>query len=817
MTAQVTDTLFPNTAISQLLGLTSAETVANPQVDDLLLNKNAIVDIDFDAFKGNNLHNHEKISHTEDRNVLVISSVGLPDREVDLQGSLVQPANVLAVPSPSLPLAVAATLPSDPMFSAQWHLRNTTPGLLDLNVIDVWDDYTGAGVDVAIIDDAVQRTHPDLDANYSILKDWDFDNNDTDPSGTNWDSHGTAVAGIIGATANNGIGGAGIAYDSTIFGFSVMASFQNIAAAINNTSGLLQTAGVNREADVANISLGTVGSVFFDRGLNLGTLNTAIDNAVIHGRDGLGTILVKSAGNSRGNNQDTNASSWSANPHTIAVAAVDQDGGVSSYSTHGASVLVSGFGTPGQVVTTDRIGTAGYSWGDYTSGFNGTSAAAPMVSGVVALMLEANPNLGWRDVQEILAYSARHVGTNVGFGTSGNEEYAWSFNSANNWNGGGLHFSNDYGFGLVNAKAAVRLAETWGDTPETSSNDVSVFRDFLNSTQTVGPFGTSFSSYVSSNIDIEHVEVDINFTQWYDLGDLEVRLISPDGTTSVLIDNSGENNGNSSGGFTGRWEFFSNAFRGENSLGNWTVQLFDVDSNVISPITVNDIDVTFYGDAISANDTFIFTEEYSDYAGQLSHSTSIFGGSGIDTINAAAVDSNTTLNFMTGLGNIDGVNVSLSSIENAFTGDGNDYLKGNSAANEFSGMRGNDYLEGGKGTDILNGGDGNDILNGTQANLWDAGAGEYDILTGGDGADTFVLGDWFGAHYEGLGYATITDFNWTEGDKFQVFGSQSDYSLGFGNWSGTSSEDTLIYYQGDILGLVQDTKNVVLSWDFNYV
>ncbi|MEM9979047.1 MAG: hypothetical protein AAF808_15585, partial [Cyanobacteria bacterium P01_D01_bin.2] len=63
---------------------------------------------------------------------------------------------------------------SDPLFSEQWHLQNNVLGLLDLNVVDVWDDYTGAGVDVAIIDDGVQREHPDLVANYSTPKDWDF-------------------------------------------------------------------------------------------------------------------------------------------------------------------------------------------------------------------------------------------------------------------------------------------------------------------------------------------------------------------------------------------------------------------------------------------------------------------------------------------------------------------------------------------------------------------------------------------------------------------------------------------------------------------
>lgn len=369
-----------------------------------------------------------------------------------------------------------ATLPSDPLFLSQWHLWNPTFGLLDLNVVDVWDDYTGAGVEVAVIDDAVQYTHPDLDDNYSINKDFHFGDNQPNAGGIDGDNHGTAVAGIIGAEAGNGIGGVGVAYDATIFGFglnyndNLLVQAQSLTNAINNASGLLQTEGFNREADVVNMSLSNL-NIFANRESipDFFALNRAIDDAVASGRGGLGTILIKSAGNLRivngiNINHDTNASSWNANPHTISVAAVDQNGFVSSYSTHGASLLVSAFGTPGQVVTTDRVGSEGYNAsGDsnYVFDFNGTSAAAPMVSGVVALMLEANPNLGWRDVQEILAYSARHVGTSVGFSTNGAEEYAWTFNGADNWNGGGLHFSNDYGFGLVDAKAAVRLAETW--------------------------------------------------------------------------------------------------------------------------------------------------------------------------------------------------------------------------------------------------------------------------------------------------------------------------------------------------------------------
>jgi len=155
---------------------------------------------------------------------------------------------------------------------------------------------------------------------------------------------------------------------------------------------------------------------------------------------------------------------------------------------------------------------------------------------------------------------------------------------------------------------------------------------------------------------------------------------------------------------------------------------------------------------------------------------------------------------------------------------GDDDLDGGSGNDNLYGESGNDTLLGGTGTDILVGGSGNDSLNAYGGNT-----GEYDILSGdysssqpgvtgaSDGADTFVLGDTSGAFYLGLGYATVTDFYWAEGDMFQAYGSQSDYSLGFQNWSGSSATDTLVYYQSDLIAVVQDTTNVIVSWDFTFV
>ena len=392
--------------------------------------------------------------------------------------------------------------------------------------------------------------------------------------------------------------------------------------------------------------------------------------------------------------------------HSISVAAVQRTGAIDDYSTPGSSVLVSAFGSPGEIVTTDVTGTGlngGYTPGsDYTPGFNGTSAAAPQVSGVVALMLEANANLGWRDVQTILSYSARHVGTEVGSGISGSEKYAYAFNGADDWNGGGLHFSRDYGFGLVDAKAAVRLAETWGTQAAGTGNQAVANIDLLDTQMTLAGDGTAdrLSGTANSVVDIEHVQLKIDFSQLFDLQDLELRITSPDGTQSIVLDNVSADNDENDTGAEAQWDYFyTNAFRGMSSEGTWVVELIDTDSASTSPIQVQNVELNFYGSAANDNDTYIFTNEFSDYVGRSSHNSAFNDTAGVDAINAAAVTAASTLNLSDGTGNIDGVAITLSGIENVYTGDGNDTLTGDAGNNVLQAGRGNDTINGGGGTD----------------------------------------------------------------------------------------------------------------------
>ena len=322
-------------------------------------------------------------------------------------------------------------MPTDSLVSSQWHLKNTgqtggTAGI-DINVSAVWDDYTGAGVSVGIYDDGVDFTHPDLDDNYDASKHLVI-NGVTYSAMPTTGYHGTAVAGLI-AAENDGSGTVGVAYGASITGVPILRSSMQ--------ADMLSSLWQMNRFDIVNNSWG-YNSAFYVNANSSDSFWTSFEGALVNagtGRDGLGTILVKSAGNNRGSGFDTNYDNFTNHRQVIAVGAVDHNGVVSYYSTPGANLLVmapsSTYGVG--LTTTDVAGAAGNNSGDYITGFTGTSAAAPQVSGVVALMLEANPDLGWRDVQEILALSARQVGDPGSL--TGNEKYDWSYNGADNWNG----------------------------------------------------------------------------------------------------------------------------------------------------------------------------------------------------------------------------------------------------------------------------------------------------------------------------------------------------------------------------------------------
>ncbi len=528
-------------------------------------------------------------------------------------------------------------VPTDSLFDSQWHLQNTgqlggTPGL-DINVAEIWDDYTGAGVRVGVIDDGVEFTHTDLNDNYNSAGQFDYGGNDSNPFPGTSDFHGTAVAGLI-AAEQNGTGVVGGAFEASITGFRIF----------GGTVTESEFADVfNRQVDldVANNSWGYNGYFFDDLDDSLfDSVGLAIENAVTNGRDGLGTVLLWAAGNDRLDGQDVNYHGFQNARESIAVAAVENTGDISFYSTPGAAILIaapSNGGTAG-ITTTDRTGSNGYASGDFTFSFGGTSAATPITASVVALMLEANPLLGYRDVQEILAYSARQVDPS---------DSSWDYNGAFNWNGGGLHTSHDFGFGLVDAHAAVRLAETWTDQ-STRANEAS-FSAFSAPNRTIVDNQTisdSLSIGSNANIDIEHVEVDLNLSHSW-IGDLRVTLTSPDGTESVLVNRPGVSGSSTFGTDQDNINFTLSSTNhwGEDGVGLWTLEVRDSvtgDAGVL-----NDWTLSLYGETQNVDDTYIYTDELSTVSGAVSRLSLTDDNGGIDAINAAAITTDSIINLAT--------------------------------------------------------------------------------------------------------------------------------------------------------------------------
>ena len=656
------------------------------------------------------------------------------------------------------PSVNVVSLANDPLFSQQWHLLNTgqlggTPGM-DLNVVKVWQEFTGAGVTVGVFEGGgVEYTHPDLINNYDTTIDYDVVGRDGDPFPSLEESHATSVAGIIAAEANNGIGGVGVAHGATLASFRF--AYDNLVSPVGDFR-------YYKDVDVANNSWGFIFQFAdnFYHDPQFRSAKNAILDGVKLGRNGLGTAIVFAGGNSREEWGNTNYHNFKNSIHVTAVGALTNKGKASSYSTPGASILVSAFGSgdPGSIVTTDRTGSNGYSSGDYTKTFNGTSAAVPQVSGVVALMLEANPNLGYRDIQEILAYSARQNDpTSTG----------WKFNGAGNWNGGGLHVSHDYGFGLVDALAAVRLAESWQEQ-NTYAN-----RETINHTKTANlaipdnnTTGITSSMAIAGGLEIDSVEVDLNISHTWS-SDLEVTLISPSGTESVLITEPMVVSIGAIPDFNDSIVFRTSSthYRGEDSGGTWKLRVRDLYGRYVGTLNSWKLIVTGDTDLVN-NNTYVYTNEFANFTADAARTT-LQDSSGIDTINAAAITSNINLDLNSLSNNtLAGNTLTIGAttvIENAFGGDGADRILGNVKNNTLKGGRGNDFLSGRDGRDELFGNAGDDTINGGQGNDRLNGNSGNDLLIGSSGADSFV--------FEGLnlGIDTISDFNnLTEADKIEL-------------------------------------------------
>ncbi len=268
----------------------------------------------------------------------------------------------------AVPLRILDT-PGDPLFSQQWHharVRSTV----------AWDYSHGSGTVIAVVDTGVNCSHPDLKNN--CIAGRDFVNRDNDPSDDH--GHGTHVAGIASAVTNNGIGVAGAGWSASIMPIKVLGSNGNGGHA-TIADGIVWA--VDHGAHVLNMSLGG----FYTSS----TLRNAVSYAI-----GKGVVVVSAVGN----DNTSNPTYPTAYPGVIGVSATTQSDGRASFSNYGDTVDVA---APG-VGILSTVMSGGY------QAWSGTSMAAPIVSGIAALLKNQAPSRSPQQIEALLENSAQDLG-----------------------------------------------------------------------------------------------------------------------------------------------------------------------------------------------------------------------------------------------------------------------------------------------------------------------------------------------------------------------------------------------------------------------
>ena len=472
---------------------------------------------------------------------------------------------------------------SDARSGCQWHLINKGQlgglGGPDLNVESVWSSYDGTGVNVVVVDDGLEFGHEDLTANADESKNHSYVDGETIADLNPW--HGTSVAGIIAAEAND-IGVHGVAPGVTIYGYNLL---QDVTDA-NKAHAMSHNAATTA---VSNNSWGLPDFGMPSRSPSV--WKAAVTNSITNGYDGKGVFYAWAAGNGASWGDYSTLEEYANFYGVTAVCGVNYRGERSSYSEPGANLWVCGLSSNGFFSGLPGISTTAVE-NSYTTSFGGTSAATPMVAGIAALMREANDQLTWRDIKLILAATTRKVDPN----NAGWEEGALKYGSASER----YSFNYEYGFGLVDAQAAVDMAETWTNAPEFRRIRVSsgvldlhiadtqggVYAETITTSLTVDPH-VSFIEYVQVDIDLRHTS----------FRDLHIEVESPSGVVSVLSPTALDATGSSllSLGRTwdGEFNYGSAKHLGENGAGEWTLRISD--RIELDKGTLRSWSVTLYG------------------------------------------------------------------------------------------------------------------------------------------------------------------------------------------------------------------------------
>jgi len=458
---------------------------------------------------------------------------------------------------------------NDPEWGNTWYLNRGD--MLDMNVQEAWDmGITGKGVVVSILDDGIEKDHPDLVSNYDQEASYDINDNDYDPSprydATNINRHGTRCAGEVAASANNSICSVGIAYESKVGGVRMLDGDVTDAVEARSLSLNMQ------HIDIYSASWGPD-----DDGRTVdgpGTLaRRAFEKGITKGRHGKGSIFVWASGNGGKHGDNCNCDGYTNSIWTLSVASASEDGQVPWYSESCSSTLAttysSGSKEQRKVVTTDLHHGC-------TASHTGTSASAPMAAAIIALVLQVNPKLSWRDVQHITVRNC-HKG-NLG------DSSDWRVNSL------GRSYSHNFGYGLMDATGMVKMASNWQTVGEQVTSSV----EARNLPLSIPAKSKETAEIVVTRASrgqvrfLEHVQAHVTLDSTI-RGDLSIYLTSPQGTKSQLLTLRSKDT--SSRGFQD-WPFLTVFCWGEDPEGTWVLE---VENQGGSEATLSKWSLKFHG------------------------------------------------------------------------------------------------------------------------------------------------------------------------------------------------------------------------------
>lgn len=468
---------------------------------------------------------------------------------------------------------------TDPIFNQQWHLMNTNYPGNDLNITNLWfENITGNGIVVAIVDDGLDYESEDLKSNFCLEGSWDFNDNTKLPKPKLVDDyHGTRCAGEIAAVKNDYCG-IGVAYNAKVSGIRILSGE---ITSEDEAASLIYNMETNY---IYSCSWGPN-----DNGKEMDgpddLVKKAMIKGVLEGRDKKGVLYVFASGNGGTHGDNCNFDGYTNSIYSITVGAIDHKGLHPPYSESCSAVLVVTYssGSGEYIHSTDINGKCSHKHG-------GTSAAAPLAAGVYALVLEVNPTLTWRDIQYLTIMSSSEINENDG-----------------NWQDGALgkRYSHKYGYGKLDAYGIVDIARTWTNVNPQGWYYLPTLKVDLSTSLTTQVLKSSLliteEELTSSNFKrIEHVTVTVDINA--DIrGQVMIDLISPEGTVSNLavpriLDKSGE-------GFQ-NWTFMSVAHWGSKGNGTWSLHVRTTNDG--NTINFNSWRLKLFGETIDASKADLF-------------------------------------------------------------------------------------------------------------------------------------------------------------------------------------------------------------------